>query len=234
MKKIRILLVDDQRLFIESLKNVLQSRAKDIVITGVASNGQQAVQLVKETKPDLVLMDVRMPEMDGVRSTRLIKEMNPEIKVIMLTTFDDDEFIIEAIRSGAVGYILKDVSPDELIEDIRAICMGKVLFSPKVVKKIVGHLDTADKKKPLDERAAWLESLTQKEQEILIFISKGYNNQEIAEKIYMAEQSVRNYVSRIYNKLGLKGRAQAMSEAISRGVNLLEIPKKDSGGGSIR
>jgi DNA-binding NarL/FixJ family response regulator len=223
MKQIRVLLVDDQKLFVESLENVLHSRGNDIVITGIAYDGQQALQLVRETKPDLVLMDVRMPTMDGVESTRLIKEFDPEIKVIMLTTFDDDEFIIEALRLGAVGYILKDVSPNELIDDIRIICDGGVLFSPKVVKKMADHMGSTDLKTPSDDRAAWLGSLSRKEREILICIAKGYNNQEIADRTYMAEQTVRNYVSRIYAKLNLKDRSHAMKEAISRGLDRMEI-----------
>jgi DNA-binding NarL/FixJ family response regulator len=224
MKQISVLLADDQKLFVESLENVLRSRGKDIAIAGIAFNGQEALELVRETKPDIVLMDVRMPVMDGVECTRLIKKINPEIKVIMLTTFDDDEFIIEALKVGAVGYILKDVSPNELIDDIRVICEGGVLFSPKVVRKIVNRIESTGRKTPRDDQAAWLESLSRKEREILVYISKGYNNQEIAEKIYMAEQTVRNYVSRIYAKLGLKDRSHAMKEAISRGLDRIEIP----------
>jgi DNA-binding NarL/FixJ family response regulator len=226
MKQIRILLVDDQKLFVESLENVLRSRGNDIVISGVAYDGQQAVQLACETSPDLVLMDVRMPVMDGVESTRLIKEQNPAIKVIMLTTFDDDEFIIEALRVGAVGYILKDVSPNELIDDIRIICEGGVMFSPKVVKKIVNRIDSAEAKSPSDDPSAWTGSLSRKEQEILICIAKGCNNQEIAARIYMAEQTVRNYVSKIYAKLGLKDRSHAMKEAISHGLDRMEVPDR--------
>lgn len=221
MKQIRVLLADDQKLFVESLENVLRSRGKDIAIVGIAYNGQEALELVRRTKPDIVLMDVRMPVMDGVECTRLIKQTHPEIKVIMLTTFDDDEFIIEALKVGAVGYILKDVSPNELIDDIRIICEGSVLFSPKVVRKIVNRIDSTGKTLG-DDRAAWLESLSRKEREILVYISKGYNNQEIAAKIHMGEQTVRNYVSRIYSKLGLKDRSHAMKEAISRGLDRIE------------
>jgi DNA-binding NarL/FixJ family response regulator len=224
MKQIRILLADDQRLFVESLKNVLQSRGKDIAIVGIAYDGQKALELVRETRPDLVLMDVRMPVMNGVESIRLIKKIDSEVKIIMLTTFDDDEFIVEALKVGAVGYILKDVSPNELIEDIRVICEGGVLFSPKVVKKIVNRIESSGENKPRDGQASWWELLSRKEREILIYISKGYNNQEIADKVYMAEQTVRNYVSRIYAKLGLRDRSHAMKEAISRGVDRMEIP----------
>jgi DNA-binding NarL/FixJ family response regulator len=226
MKKIRILLVDDQRLFVESLKNVLQSRAKDIEVAGIAYSGTQAVELAHTCKPDLVLMDVRMPGMDGVECTRLIKERNPQIKVIMLTTFDDDTFVIDAIRLGAAGYILKDVSPNELIDDIRSICLGNVLFSPKVVKKIAVHLDPASEGKPGPGRPPWELDLSRKEREILVYISKGYDNGEIAEKTHMAEQSVRNYVSRIYSKLGVKGRSQARSEGISWGLDQVEIGER--------
>ncbi|HEX3043418.1 MAG TPA: response regulator transcription factor [Bacillota bacterium] len=250
MDKIRILLVDDQMLFVESLKTVLETRAQDITVVGVASNGAQALELVGVLHPDMVLMDVRMPVMNGVESTRLIKEQFPETKVLMLTTFDDDQYVVEALRFGAVGYLLKDMPPAELISAVRAIHEGGVLISPKVASKIVEKLTSPGEKEPGNnggplgaasvganasaegvpsiggvpsvgggENSAWVNDLSNREKKILQLMAQGLDNKEIAKALFIAEQTVKNHVSIIYSKLGVRDRVQASRLVIEAGLD---------------
>ena len=220
MEQIRILLVDDQMLFVESLRTVIETRSPDIKVVGVAHDGTAAVQMVASLQPDVTLMDVRMPKMDGVESTRRIKEQFPEARVLMLTTFDDDHYVIEALRLGAVGYLLKDMPPAELISAIKAVHEGGVLISPKVAAKLVAKLSEAQAAKPPatpghpKKTADPVFDLSSREQEILKLMAMGLDNREIAAKLYIAEQTVKNYVSIIYSKLGVRDRVQASRLAI--------------------
>ncbi len=223
MTKIKVVLVDDQTLFVESLRMVLETRAEDMLVVGVANDGQQAVEVVAETHPDIVLMDVRMPRMNGVESTRLIKEHHPDTRVLMLTTFDDDQYVIEALRLGAVGYLLKNMPPAELISAIRAVHHGGVLISPQVADKLVGLL-TGSQKTNVDNQetnriASLVNGLSGREKEILQLMAEGLDNKEIAKKLYIAEQTVKNYVSIIYSKLGVKDRVQASRLGMQAGLN---------------
>lgn len=219
MEQIRILLVDDQMLFVESLRMVIETRSPDIKVVDVAHDGAAAVQLVSSLQPDLTLMDVRMPKMDGVESTRRIKEQFPEARVLMLTTFDDDHYVVEALRLGAVGYLLKDMPPAELIAAIKAVHEGGVLISPRVAAKLVAKLSSAPAEKPPvtpkhSKTTDPIFDLSSREQEILKLMAMGLDNREIAAKLYIAEQTVKNYVSIIYSKLGVRDRVQASRLAI--------------------
>lgn len=213
MAEIKIVLVDDQTLFVESLRTVLETRADDMRVVGVAYDGHQAVEVVAETCPDVVLMDVRMPGMNGVESTKLIKERYPDIRVLMLTTFDDDQYVIEALRLGAVGYLLKNMPPAELISAIRAVYEGGVLISAQVANKLVGLLTNPQNKTEEHHENNLIRSLvnqlSSREKEILQLMAEGLDNKEIAKKLYIAEQTVKNYVSVIYSKLGVRDRVQA-------------------------
>ena len=223
MKKIKVLLVDDQTLFRESLRSVLETRAEDIEVVGVAANGNEALELLLPDLPDVVLMDIRMPEMNGVECTRIIKERYPEIRVLMLTTFDDDEYVVEALHIGAAGYLLKDVPPAELISAIRAVYEGGVLIAPQVATKLVERLrhpeessaDTRNKPPGPD----WHRQLSVREREILQLIARGYDNKEIAKKLFIGEQTVKNYVSIIYYKLGTHDRVQVARMATEVGLD---------------
>lgn len=225
MKKIQIILVDDQTLFVESLRTVLETRAEDMEVIGVACDGEKAVELVRQCRPDVVLMDVRMPVMNGVESTRLIKEQYPEIKVLMLTTFDDDQYVVEALRLGAVGYLLKDMPPAELICAVRAVHEGGVLISPKVANKLVEKIanPAADKGKepacPTGQSNLWANELSDREKKILQLMAQGLDNKEIAKTLYIAEQTVKNHVSIIYSKLGVRDRVQASRLVIEAGLD---------------
>lgn len=217
MAKIKTLLVDDQILFVESLKTVLRTTAKDIVVIGVAHDGSKAVELVAEEQPDIVLMDVQMPGMNGVEATRLIKEKYSKTRVLMLTTFDDDEYVVEALKLGAVGYLLKDMPPTELIAAVRAVYEGGVLIAPKVAAKLTSKLIC----QPTDANTipTWLQELSNREKEVLCLLAQGFENKEIASKLFIAEQTVKNHISIIYSKLGVHDRLQAYRKAKDIGIS---------------
>ncbi len=220
MDKIKLLLVDDQTLFVESLKTVLRTRAKDMIVIGVANDGPGALEMVAGEQPDVILMDVRMPGMNGVETTRQIKEKFPLIKVLMLTTFDDDDYVVEALKLGAVGYLLKDMPPAELIKAIRAVHEGGVLISPKVAAKIVDKLvsPAGKARNPDPELNLLVNELSNREKEVLRLLAQGFENKEIAIRLFIAEQTVKNHVSVIYSKLGVHDRVQASRKADEIGI----------------
>jgi DNA-binding NarL/FixJ family response regulator len=222
MDKIKVLLVDDQTLFVESLRTVLETRAQDIAVVGVASNGKIALQLADSEAPDVILMDVRMPEMDGVDCTRAVVKKYPGMKVLMLTTFDDDEYVVKALHLGAVGYLLKDVPPNDLIAAIRTVYQGGIMISPKVVTKLADRLFEIDYENAgrsgAEDGPAWLDELSNREKDILWLLANGHDNKEIAKRLYLAEQTVKNYVSAIYCKMGVRDRVQASRLAVAAGL----------------
>jgi DNA-binding NarL/FixJ family response regulator len=195
-----VLIADDQILFAESLKYVLERASKSVHVVGIAEDGSQAIEMARRLKPDVVLMDVRMPGVDGVTATRTILREHGGSRVVMLTTFDDDEYVHEAIRCGASGYLLKNMRPRQLINDIQAVMGGATLFSEQVRDKLFEERPVADK--------AAVESLTRRECEILKLLVAAMGNKRIAEKLCISEQVVRNYVSAIYAKLGVEDRME--------------------------
>ncbi len=213
MKKVNVILADDQRLFVESLKTVIETRSDDIEVTGIAFHGQEAVELVRKLRPDIVLMDVRMPVMDGVEATQIICQKYPETQVIMLTTYDDEVYVHDALSKGAVGYLLKETQPSNLIMSILAVKEGSVLISPTIAKKLVKQLDNpgsfASSTSQTDQ-TPWLDELTKREKEVLLLLAKGYNNKLIADTLYIEEQTVRNHISTIYSKIGVHDRIEVM------------------------
>jgi len=224
--RIRILLVDDQTLFVESLRQVFQVRAKDLVVEGIALDGRTGIEMALRLRPDIILMDIRMPDIDGVECTRRIQEVLPDTHIMILTTFDDDEYALQALSLGAVGYILKDVHPTYLIHAVRSVHKGGVLISPKVAGRIMGKLHPAreGEKRPEGEeqgaRRLVEESLSPREQEVLRQIAQGYSNREIAQNLFIAEQTVKNHVSVIYSKLGVRDRVQALRLAVEAGFEI--------------
>ena len=215
MGKIKVVIADDQVLFAGSLKTVLEGNSDDIRVVGIAYNGEEAVEQVEAVMPDIVLMDVRMPVLDGIEATRIICERFPQIRVMMLTTYDDDELVHNALYAGAVGYILKNMKPEEIINAIRVVREGSFLMSPKVGEKIALDLHDADEK--IRDRAAEInrllsifEHLTKREGEILDLLLQGCANRLIADRLFVSEQTVKNHLSVIYEKLGVKNRTQAV------------------------
>jgi DNA-binding NarL/FixJ family response regulator len=206
-RKARILIVDDQALFADSLKSVIGYRASDFEVIGVAEDGAAAIEAARRDPPDLILMDIRMPGLDGVHATKAIHAEHPGIKIIVLTSFDDDEYVYEALENGAVGYILKDIPVSELLSSLRAVMDGAFLVSPAVAKKLVRR----DAIKPLAAApiaASKLEELGKRECEILALLGRGLDNARIAEELFLSEQTVKNYVYSIYSKLGEHNRVR--------------------------
>jgi DNA-binding NarL/FixJ family response regulator len=214
---IRVLLVDDQALFREGLETLL-SVHRDIQIVGQACNGREAVQIAARVLPDVVLMDVRMPVMDGVRATSLLKKELPKCRVIVLTTFDDDEYIFEALRVGAVGYLLKDVASAKLVEAIRAAARGESILEPSVAAKVIAEFSRVSSMVSTQKMVGLDEPLSKREQEILALIARGDSNKEIAGRLYIAEGTVKNHVTHILGKLGVRDRTQAALKAKELGL----------------
>lgn len=205
---IRILLVDDQPLFVESLRMSLENYTDDFQVVGIAKNGGSAVQMALQLDPDVILMDVHLPDINGVEATRRILERNRRIKVVMLSTYDEDEYVKEALRIGSSGYLLKDISLTELIAAIRALLSGLVQISPKIATKLINAMydGTSPKIPEVSSRFEWFDTLTDREKEIFGLIATGYDNQQIADHLQLAEQTVRNNISTIYSKLEVKDR----------------------------
>ncbi|CAH1223559.1 MULTISPECIES: response regulator [Paenibacillus] len=203
---IRLILVDDDAFIRESL-NVLIGLDPAINVIGTASNGKEAMALLQAgNEADVVLMDIRMPECDGVEGTRLIKQASPSVKVLMLTTFDDDEYIIKALQHGASGYLLKNVPPDRIIEGIKTVHRGDMLIHPDIARKLAGLLRPAASP-PAHEKVESF-GLTRMEQAVAEAISEGLSNKEIAAKLFLSEGTVKNYVTDILGKLNLRDRTQ--------------------------
>ena len=214
---IRVLLVDDQALFREGLETLL-SVHRDIQVVGQASNGQEAVEVAVKVQPDVVLMDVRMPILDGVRATRLLKETLPQCRVIVLTTFDDDEYIFDALRTGAAGYLLKDVASTRLVEAIRATARGESILEPSVAAKVIAEFTRVSSLVPAAQMEQLVEPLSERELEILALIARGASNKEIASQLFIAEGTVKNHVTHILGKLGVRDRTQAALKARELGL----------------
>jgi len=204
---IKVLLVDDQSLIRQGLKALLELE-QDLEIVGEAENGEIAIKLIEGLCPDVVLMDIRMPVMDGVATTREIQKRFTSIKVLVLTTFDDDEYVKAALQNGAMGYLLKDTPSEELAFAIRAVHKGYTQLGPGIVKKLLAQFSnvTPTQSPPPPQS---LGELTPREKEVLRLIASGANNREIAQKLYISEGTVKNHVTNILNRLNLRDRTQA-------------------------
>ncbi len=213
---IRILLVDDQRLLREGLRTILELES-DFDVVGEADHGQAGLELFERIQPDVVLMDIRMPVMDGVEATRRICGRWPDAKVIILTTFDDDEFVFEGLRAGARGYLLKDVSGRELAEAIREVNTGGALIEPSVARKVVAEFARMPPR-PNTHEVTLPEPLSDREREVLTLLSQGLTNREIANRLHLAEGTVKNYVTNILGKIDARDRTQAALRARELGL----------------
>ncbi len=206
---IRVLLVDDQSIVREGLSSLLQTHA-DLEIVGEAENGKVAVERSLSLKPDVVLMDIRMPIMDGVAAIRLISQSAPEIKILVLTTFDDDQYVTQAMAYGAQGYLLKDTPSAELAQAIRSVNQGYTQLGPGLFAKTMNNHQTATSNSlPPATIPPELAQLTAREKEVLLLIAQGYSNREIATELYITERTVKNHVNSILRSLNLRDRTQA-------------------------
>jgi NarL family two-component system response regulator LiaR len=201
---IRILIVEDQRIVREGLRAVLEDE-DEIAIVGEAANGQQAIELFGRLQPDVVLMDLQMPVMDGPEATRRIRELSPDARILVLTTYATDEFIFKALRAGAQGYLLKDASANELLDAIHSIHAGQTLLAPAVAARLV-----------MGVSAGAQESLTPRELEVLTLIGQGRSNSEIATLLAIAPRTAKVHVQNILSKLGATNRTEAVSLAVKQ------------------
>jgi DNA-binding NarL/FixJ family response regulator len=213
MSVVRVLLVDDQALFREALATLLGVRT-EIAVVGEAGDGAQALRRVAETRPDVVLMDLRMPVLDGIEATRRLRAAHPDVKVLALTTFDGDDEVFAALRAGAVGYLLKDVSGDRLVDAVLAAARGESVLQPSVAAKVVARVAAM----PDPDAAAPASPLSERELEVLRHLAEGHSNREIAGALYLTEGTVKNHVTSVLAKLGVRDRTQAALRAHRMGL----------------
>ena len=210
---IKILICDDQMIVCEGLERILGA-APDIEVVGTAHNGQAALDLIPTAQPDLVLMDLKMPLMNGIIATRKIREQFPEVFVLVLTTYDDDEWVFDAVWAGASGYLLKDTPPVELIKAIHGTVTGQSFVDPNVAGKILSGY--ASGSQPQAQPTNY--NLSERERDILRLLAQGLSNADIAQQLYLTEGTVRNYTSEIFKKLGVNDRTQAAVVALRYGL----------------
>ena len=210
---IRVLIADDHLVVREGLRTILEV-AGDIELVGEATDGAEAVRLAGELAPDVVLMDLRMPNVDGIEAIRQIKARYPDREVVILTTYDDDQDIVQGLRAGARGYLLKDSRREALFDAIRAAARGESLLPSAVIEKVVAHLS--------EPRTAKTEALSEREQEVLTFLAQGAANKEIAHRLHITERTVKAHVTSIFNKLGVNSRAEAVAVAMRHGLLSLD------------
>jgi len=215
MKTIRVLICDDQDLVREGLKAIL-STAEGIEVVAVAHDGAEALELIPQARPDVALMDLKMPHMNGVQATRRIRQEFPHIKVLVLTTYSDDQWLFDAIRSGACGYLLKDAPREALLAAIRGSAEGKAHIDPDVAGRLLDHIAAGTPGSPPD--TAVLEALSEREAEVLRLLASGLTNADIAARLFLSEGTVRNYVSAVFAKLHVTDRTQAAVLAIRFGL----------------
>jgi DNA-binding NarL/FixJ family response regulator len=209
----KVVICDDQAIVRDGLELLLKLE-RDIQVCGLAQDGAEAIDLVTKYKPDLVLMDLKMPGMNGVEATRRICRDFPEVKILVLTTFNDDEWVFDAIRAGASGYLLKDNPREKVIEAIRGTLVGKTYIDPGIAGKLINQVASQQK----EPSSLITEKLTKREVDVLRLLAHGLSNTEIAERIHLSEGTVRNHVSSIFTKLGVSDRTQAAIIAIQHGL----------------
>jgi len=216
MNLIRVLLVDDQALFREALRTLI-SLQPDLEVVGEAGNGEEALASAPVLRPDVVLMDLQMPVLDGVAATRRLREEQPQCRVIALTTFDDDEYIFDCLRSGAVGYLLKDAPAEKLFEAIRAAARGESFLQTSVTTRVLAEFTRLSDQ--TSNPPTLIEPLSDRERDILRLITTGSSNREIAERLFIAEGTVKNHVTNILGKLDVRDRTQAALKARELGFS---------------
>ena len=218
---VRVLLADDQALVRSGFRMLLDAE-DDITVVGEAANGAEAVPRARATRPDVVLMDIRMPVMDGLEATRRILELLPGCRVLMLTTFDLDRYVYAALRLGASGFLLKDVTADHLAGAVRLVGTGDALLAPSITRRLVERFATQDQARPAEQPradpAGTLAPLTPREREVLTLVGRGMSNAELAAALFLSEATVKTHVARIFAKLALRDRAQAVVVAYETGL----------------
>jgi len=221
MEKMRILLAEDHKVVREGTRKLLESQP-DFEVVGEASDGIEAVELAKKLKPEIIIMDVSMPRLNGIEATRQIKAIYPNIAILPLTGYDDDEYVFALLEAGAAGYLLKDSSGEELIEAIRQVMTGEPVLHPKIMKKVLNRL-----RSPVDGQAVQTagEVLSDREPEVLRLAAQGMSNMEIADSLTLSVRTVQTHLRSIFNKLGVGSRSEAIVYGLKKGwLTLEELP----------
>jgi len=213
---ISVLLVEDQCLVRSGLRALLDQEA-DIRVVGEAEDGEQAVKMATELQPDLVLMDIKLPKMDGIEATRQIKEGNGDVEVLVLSAYEDDESVFQAIQAGASGYVLKDITPSNLVRAIRAVRAGMSTVHPGITRKLLERISLMSRARTPGAAPIHSDGLTAREVEILVGVSKGLSSRELAAKLFVSESAVKSHLRTIYRKIGVRDRSQAVAYAIRKG-----------------
>ena len=213
MNKIHVLIADDHSLFREGTRNLIDQE-RDMEVVGEASDGEETVKLVTELHPHVVLMDIAMPVLNGIEATRQIKARFPKIAVLILTAYDNDQYIVALLEAGAAGYLLKDVSGRNLINAIRAVFAGEAILHPSIARKVFSHFGTTSQ--PPEESAEPAE-LSEREMEILRQAARGMSNQEIAEHLYLSRRTIQSHLANIFRKMDVGSRTEAVLQALRRG-----------------
>lgn len=212
---LKVMVVDDQALVRTGFRLILESES-DIAVVGEAADGGRAVELALELRPDVVVMDIRMPEMDGIEATRRILARDSEIRVLVLTTFDLDEYVYEALKTGASGFLLKDSPPEQLIAAVRTVAAGESLLAPSITKRLIEQY--VRRPAAIGHRVVSLDQLTPREVDVLERVGRGHTNSEIARDLVVSEATVKTHVAHIFDKLDLRDRAQAVVVAYESGI----------------
>lgn len=209
---IRILIADDQLLFAENLKIMLETLTDDLRIIGIAANGKQAIEMTEALQPDIVLMDIRMPNMNGIDATKAILSKNKKQKIVIMTTFQEENYVSTTLSSGAVGYLLKTMRSQDLISALRAVNEGVVLLSAQVIEHLVKPEEPTVNEETKRRYKQLFDSFSKREKEVLRLIAEGHSNHRIAQELYLSEPTVRNYISSIYTKLGTNNRLEVIED----------------------
>jgi len=220
---IRVLIAEDQEIIRQSLA-IMLSNKPGLEIVGSAANGKEAIKLIKKCQPDVILMDIRMPEMDGVECIDIVKKNFPEVKIIVLTTFDDDEYVFNALKNGASGYLLKGISVKELVDSIRIVYSGGALINPNIAMKVCKFFSQmANANYLLNVSNSAVEDFNRNELRIIQLVGMGMSNKEITDKLKLSDGTVRNYISSILSKLNLRDRTQIAIYAVQSGLTLQKV-----------
>jgi len=216
MSEIRVLIVDDHALFRKGVRSVLEAE-EDMCVIGEAASGKEAIAQARALMPDVVLMDIKMPGMDGVEATRILHCEMPHLGIVFCTMFEDDEFVFAGLKAGGRGYILKDAGPETMLRAVRAVAQGESLLSPAVASKVLRQFAGLPGEAPAGH-APFCDNLTAREQEVLVLIGQGHSNREIAGLLCISEKTVKNHIANIFSKLHVYDRTQAMLYAIRKGL----------------
>jgi NarL family two-component system response regulator LiaR len=220
MSNINVLLAEDHVITRQGIRRLLEDE-KGVTVIGEASNGEEAVQMATELKPDIVIMDIAMPKLNGIEATRQIKLISPRTAVLILSAYDDDEYVFALLKAGAAGYLLKNVSGDELTRAIRAVEKGEPVLDPIVARKVMNYFTLPDKARGVERPS---EHLSNRETDILKLAAKGMTNKDIADKLHLSNRTVEGHLRTVFNKLGVGSRTEAVLYGLRKGWFSLEEP----------